>query len=60
MPAVLQPEVMIANAADQFDDNLQLTNPVSRKLIGELLEQLARLVHLMASPDATAIGTGKS
>ncbi len=60
MPAVLQPEVMIANAADQFDDNLQLTNPVSRKLIGELLEQLARLVHLTASPDATAIGTGKS
>ena len=40
MHAVLQPEVMIPNAADQFDEQGNLTNDMSRKLIKELLENL--------------------
>jgi chromate reductase len=40
MHAINQPEVMIPNAAEQFDANGALTNAVSRKLMGELLENL--------------------
>ena len=35
-----QPEVMVSNAAEQFDAEGHLTNEVSRKLMGQLLENL--------------------
>ena len=40
MHAVNGPEVMIPNAAEQFDETGNLTNEVSRKLIRELLQNL--------------------
>lgn len=45
MPAVLQPEVMIANAPQQFDANGRLTNEDSRRLIAQLLQNLATLAR---------------
>lgn len=47
MFAVNQPEVMIANAATAFDEQGQLVNETSRKLIGQLLEQLVELTKKM-------------
>jgi chromate reductase len=41
MDPVNQPEVMIANAAQRFDAQGNLTDETSRKLIGELLAALA-------------------
>src|SRR5262249_39094393 len=38
--ALLQPEVMIGAAHEQFDAQGQLTDPTGRKLIRELLEKL--------------------
>jgi chromate reductase len=40
MYPINQPEVMIPNAADQFDEQGKLTNETSRKLISQLLENL--------------------
>ncbi len=37
---VNQPEVMISNAAKRFDEKGNLTDETSRKLIGQLLEEL--------------------
>ena len=54
MCAVNQPEVMIANAATAFDEQGQLVNETSRKLIGQLLEQLVELTKKMRG------GTDKS
>lgn len=48
MPAVNQPEVMIANAAQQFDASGKLSNEVSRQLIKKLLDQLVQLARLNA------------
>ena len=45
MPAVLQPEVMIANAAEQFDASGQLRSEDSRALIRKLLESLVLMVR---------------
>lgn len=45
MPSVLQPEVMIANAAKQFDANGNLTNPDTKKLITQLLTALIDLTR---------------
>src|SRR5262245_15309565 len=36
-----RPEVMISNAAQRFDANARLVDPTSRKLIEQLLEELA-------------------
>ena len=36
-----RPEVMISNAAQRFDANGRLVDPVSRKLVEQLLEELA-------------------
>jgi chromate reductase len=41
MHAVNRPEVMIGNAADRFDEQGNLTDETTRKLIGQLLENLA-------------------
>jgi chromate reductase, NAD(P)H dehydrogenase (quinone) len=49
MYAVNQPEVMIANAAKKFDDQGNLTDETSRKLIGQLLEQLVALTKRVSS-----------
>jgi len=49
MYAVNQPEVMIANAAKRFDEQGNLTDETSRKLIGQLLEQLVVLTKKVAS-----------
>lgn len=48
VPAVLQPEVMIAEAQNQFDANGELTNEETKKLIGQLLEALVRLAGKMS------------
>lgn len=43
MPVVVQPEVMIGNAADRFDLNGVLTDERSRQLIEKLLKTLVQL-----------------
>lgn len=50
MPAVVQPEVMIGNAAEHFDANGTLKNEETRKLIGQLLESLVSLARLVNQP----------
>ena len=49
MPCVLQPEVMIAKAAEQFDNAGNLKNETARKLITQLLEALVSLVKVNQS-----------
>lgn len=43
MPVVVQPEVMIGNAAERFDQNGVLTDERSRELIRKLLSTLVQL-----------------
>lgn len=43
MPVVVQPEVMISNAAERFDQNGVLTDERSRQLIQKLLTTLVQL-----------------
>lgn len=43
MPVVVQPEVMIGNAAERFDSNGKLTDEKSRQLIRQLLGTLVQL-----------------
>ena len=45
MPAVNQPEVMIAAAADKFDKDGNLTDAKAKELIGKLLTSLCDLVR---------------
>ncbi len=45
MPAVNQPEVMIATAASKFDDKGNLTDETTQKLIRSLLSNLCDLVR---------------
>jgi chromate reductase len=45
MPAVHQPEVMIASAHKHFDDQGNLTDETAKKLIGQLLEALVKLAR---------------
>lgn len=49
MPVVAQPEVMIGSAADRFDNQGELTDETSKKLIKKLLEQLVVLVRRQAT-----------
>lgn len=46
MPTVNQPEVMIANAAQQFDQNGRLTDEPARQFIQQLLGALVQLVKI--------------
>lgn len=46
VPVLNQPEVMIGNAADHFDDQGRLTNDKTRQLIARLLANLADLTRL--------------
>jgi chromate reductase len=48
--AVLQPEVAIGNAQQSFDEQGNLTNETSRKLIGQLLQNLARKARAAKAP----------
>ena len=50
MPVVNQPEVMIGSAAKRFDEQGELTDETSRKLIAQLLEALVALTRKMAGP----------
>lgn len=43
MPVVVQPEVMIGNATERFDQNGRLTDERSRQLIKKLLSTLVQL-----------------
>ena len=43
MPVVVQPEIMIGNAAQRFDQDGKLTDEPTRKYIGKLLSALVEL-----------------
>ena len=45
--AVLQPEVAIGNAAERFDEQGNLKDETSNKLIGQLLQNLVQKVKLL-------------
>ena len=47
MYAINQPEVMLANAADRFDDAGELTDEATKKLIRELLANLAEYARTL-------------
>jgi len=47
MHAVNQPEVMISNATKRFDEQGNLTDETSRKLIQQLLQELVRWTKLL-------------
>ena len=47
MEAVVQPEVAINNVAERFDQQSNLKDETSKKLIGQLLQNLVRKVRLM-------------
>jgi chromate reductase, NAD(P)H dehydrogenase (quinone) len=49
MHPVNQPEVMVSDAAHNFDENGNLTNETSRKLIGQLLEALVAWTKQLAN-----------
>ncbi len=49
MPVVNQPEVMIANAAQWFDENGTLSDQPTRQLISKLLGELVTLTRNVAS-----------
>src|SRR4051794_20690156 len=50
MEAVLQPEVAIGNAPKSFDEQGDLTDETSKKLIGQLLQKLAQKARGMKVP----------
>ena len=56
MPAVNQPEVMIAGAASKFDANGNLTDDMAKKLIGQLLTNLCELAKRYGAGSSSARG----
>jgi chromate reductase len=50
MEAVVQPEVAIANAPQRFDEQGNLIDETSKKLIGQLLQRLVDKVRLAKQP----------
>jgi chromate reductase len=48
MPVVNQPEVMIGNAAERFNEQGELTDETAKKLIRKLLEELVTLARRQA------------
>ena len=50
MYPINQPEVMIANCMDSFDEQGNLTNQTSRDLIAALLEELVKWTRRLAEP----------
>ncbi|MDR3394715.1 MAG: NAD(P)H-dependent oxidoreductase [Parasulfuritortus sp.] len=55
MPVVIQPEVMIVNAAERFDQDGKLTDEPSRQHIQKLLGALVRLVKINAPVNNHAV-----
>jgi chromate reductase len=51
MRAVNQPEVMIAQAHEHFDEQGNLTDETAKKLIGKLLEELVKLTRQLQRAD---------
>jgi chromate reductase, NAD(P)H dehydrogenase (quinone) len=47
MESVLQPEVAIGNATERFDEQGNLKDETSKKLIGQLLKNLVDKVRLI-------------
>jgi chromate reductase, NAD(P)H dehydrogenase (quinone) len=47
MDAVLQPEVAIGNATERFDNEGNLKDETSKKLIGQLLQNLVKKVRML-------------
>jgi chromate reductase, NAD(P)H dehydrogenase (quinone) len=54
MEALVQPEVAIANAPQRFDEQGNLTDETSKKLVGQLLQRLVDKVRLAKQPLRTA------
>jgi chromate reductase len=50
MDAVVQPEVAISNTPQRFDEQGNLTDETSKKLIGQLLQALAQKARLAKEP----------
>ena len=50
MEAIVQPEVAIANATQRFDEQGNLTDDTSRKLIAQLLQKLVQKARLAKQP----------
>ena len=50
MDAVVQPEVAIANAPQRFDEQGNLADETSKKLIGQLLQKLVQKARLAKQP----------
>ena len=50
MDAVVQPEVAIGNAPQRFDDKGNLTDETSKKMIGQLLENLVAKARMLRQP----------
>lgn len=50
MEAVMQPEVAIGNAPKSFDEQGNLTDETSKKLIGQLLQKLAQKARSAKAP----------
>ncbi|WP_211221453.1 hypothetical protein [Ktedonobacter racemifer] len=46
MPAVMQPEVMVTNAAERFDEEGQLRDERTRKQVTELFVALKELMDI--------------
>ena len=47
MDAVIQPEVAIGNATERFDEQGNLKDETSKKLIGQLLQNLVKKVRML-------------
>jgi chromate reductase, NAD(P)H dehydrogenase (quinone) len=54
MDAVVQPEVAIGNAQQRFDEQSNLTDETSKKMIGQLLQNLLRKVQAQPRMKAAA------
>lgn len=54
MEAVVQPEVAIGNAPQRFDEQGNLTDETSKKLIAQLLENLVEKARLLKPPKRAA------
>jgi len=54
MDAVVQPEVAISNTPQRFDEQGNLTDETSKKLIGQLLQALAQKTRLAKAPARAA------
>lgn len=50
MHAVNQPEVMVANASDRFDQNGKLTDEKTKKLVQQLLAELVNWTRRLSTP----------